>query len=412
MSLNLGNSVDFARATNSLAGDVLLQLQNILDRARGAREWVIQESSFAGIKFHIFKEAGPYNAGLASVQDSGGRRLAIFEFPFVDGQTTDDMGRKGYTFSFDCIIHGANYLEGFKALKERIDNDPTPGDLIHPVIGLVRAKPQSWTFLHEDKSRQAVIIKLEFIEHNFDVGEITVNPDQSSNTGVFKNALAAALQFVSKIGSVIDKVNAVQNIVTSFANTLRRDLEEVQLTLRGTLVSINASFNTDGSTDLPGALPINNGGSTTSDPTGDTGSASTVSVVASPNDPFESMRGTTTDVAVLTPQQAVDAVNAYRDQVSAMIKSIEDAGAELEFYDDILTLQASAIALQAACESGISSSRPRVIQYVTPRVMSVREVAFANGLDPERGGEIDQLNPSLDSLNQIDKGTMLLIPTT
>jgi hypothetical protein len=411
MSFDLNKPIDFARATNSLVGNQLLQIQNLLDKAKGVRQWVIEEAAFDGIKFHVFKESLDYSAGLSRVEDQGGRRLAVFKLPYVDGQTSDDLGREGYAWSFDAIIHGSNYRAAYKTLKERLENSAIPGDLIHPVNGRVRARPRSWSFVHEYQSRQAVLFRVEFIEHNFDIGQIEIRPDEAENTSVFKNALAAALQFVSKIGSVIDRVKAISNLATSVVNTFERDLAEVQLLLKNNLVSLNASFNIDGQTDIPGVLPVTNGGSTTSDPTGESGTASTVNVVTSPNDPFAALRGTTADVPLVTPQQAVDAANVYRARIDQQIQDIQAQDLELELYEDVLTLQASAIALQAAVEAGISSSRPRIKEFVVPFSMSVRMAAFMNGLTPDQGSEIDQLNPSLDSLNWIEKGTVLLIPT-
>lgn len=412
MSFDLNNSLDFAKATNSLAGNTLLQLQNILDRARGVRQWVIQESSFEGVRFHVFKDKADFSAGLSSVQDQGGRRKTVYKFLYTDGQSTDDQGRDGYVWTFDAIIHGNNYMAAYKQLIELLENRTQPGDLIHPVRGRVRAVPKSWQVTHESSSRRAVILRLEFIEHSFNIGEIELQSDKGPGQGVLKNSITNALAYIAKIGTIIDKVRAISNVATSFVNTVERDVAAVQESLRSNLQSVNASFNTDGSTDLPGALPINSGGSTTTDPTSSTGTASTVSVVASPNDPFLGTRGTTTNVAALSTQEVIDNANTYRQLVDTMIDNIVAGGQELELYDEIQILLGSAVALQDAVEAGIQSSKPKIIEYTTTREMSVREIAFANGLSPEDGYQIDQLNPTLDSLNAIAEGTTLLIPVS
>ena len=69
-----------------------------------------------------------------------------------------------------------------------------------------------------------------------------------------------------------------------------------------------------------------------------------------------------------------------------------------------------AVACQEVLQAGIASSRARLNTYTLPRLMSVREVAFANGLTPNEGEEIEIMNPALESANYIPKGTVLKIP--
>ena len=46
---------------------------------------------------------------LEQIADSGGRRLAIYEYPYIDGQRVDDLGRKGETYVFNLKFFGMNY---------------------------------------------------------------------------------------------------------------------------------------------------------------------------------------------------------------------------------------------------------------------------------------------------------------
>jgi hypothetical protein len=117
----------------------------------------------------------------------------------------------------------------------------------------------------------------------------------------------------------------------------------------------------------------------------------------------------------LAVEQLQKEVAALRTDVNTIIDllsaSANGAGA-LEFYEEILDLKDSAIQMQAVLETGIASSQARIIEYVTPQIMSLREVAFANGISLERVSELDQLNTFLQSTNFIEAGVSLRVPVS
>jgi hypothetical protein len=111
----------------------------------------------------------------------------------------------------------------------------------------------------------------------------------------------------------------------------------------------------------------------------------------------------------LTTQQVLAAVNAYSLLVQNIISNYKSNGLELTFYQDILNIQATAIALQDVAQSGIQSSLPQIINYTLAVDMSLREVAFANGLTPDDFPSLQQLNPDIDSVNNVSAGTILKV---
>ena len=105
-------------------------------------------------------------------------------------------------------------------------------------------------------------------------------------------------------------------------------------------------------------------------------------------------------------------IGITRTEIAGIISDLESSGAgqgSHEFFDNILSFRGMANDLQDAYEAGKQSSQVQVIKYVTPRIMSVREVAFENGLSPDDGIQIAYLNPELDSLNKIAKDTELRV---
>ena len=75
-----------------------------------------------------------------TISDSGGRRLAVYEYPYVDGQAVQDLGRKGERFTFNIKFFGNNYQLLFKDFIERVSRSTETGTLNHPVRGSFQAR--------------------------------------------------------------------------------------------------------------------------------------------------------------------------------------------------------------------------------------------------------------------------------
>jgi DNA circularisation protein len=404
MSFDLNNAAQFAAATQSTFASPLLRAQILLNEIRGVSKWQIQEAAYGvppfvkdvnPVRFHIFKKPDVFNAGLSQVSDTGGRRKAIYQFPYVDGQTTDDLGRSGETWSFDVIFFGPNYLQGWQNLYNQLLKS-TSGTLIHPVRGAFTAVPKSWTFTHESATRQALLMRIDFIEHNFNIGSPTSNPVAQTPLSFINTALNKISNLVSAINQIQTEINAtiqVKNEITAIVNDLITGYKT-------TLINFNLTFNNGSPINVPGAVP--------------TTTSTTISPVAVPaNNPFYNNQATNPNIAQAqsyTTQQAIKASNDYSAQVTSAIQTYKDNGLELSQYQSIFDIQGTAIALQNVLQSGLQNSQPTVLNYTLPVIMSLREVAFANGLEPDDMASILNLNPDLDSTNSIDAGTVLQVP--
>lgn len=399
---DLNNSADFAKVVLSDVGKLLGDFTG-----KNPADWDIQEGSFNGVVFHVFKSKSDWDGALGSITDTGGRRKAKFKFPYVDGQTTDDLGRLGEGFDLDILIHGPRYKNGLEALMREL-NKPTPGDLVHPVRGKIKCVMEHFQLLHSSEKRKAVAIRLTLIEHSFTIGGFDSKADST-----VKGALAQALDAIQKIQNVIQTVTgAIQ-----FANDVKSHFLTLLNDFKGgysqTVGKINTTYNRGGSVDIPALLPVNNGGTLNAD-----GSIknSNFPTASSPSDPFANIpvsSVTTATATAIATSQLIKETNALRANLTTIIDelsaSVGGAGS-LIFYSEILDLKTSAIILQQALEKGISSSQTRLIKYTTPRIMSLREVAFANGVDVDRVYDLEVLNPQLLSTNFIEKGTEIQVP--
>lgn len=93
----------------------------------------LRPNSFRGVPFNV--EEG----GL-----SGGRRIALFEFPKRDDPFPEDMGRRARRFTITGYVVGPNYTIERDALIFALEQEG-PGILVHQTLGqrLVVAEPFS-----------------------------------------------------------------------------------------------------------------------------------------------------------------------------------------------------------------------------------------------------------------------------
>lgn len=398
---DLNDARDFQALTlGSVAG--VLQTLSLL--GRDPSKWDILEGSYNGVLFHVFQSKSAYQAGLSQISDTGGRRKVKYQYPYKDGQTTDDLGRLPESFEIEVLIHGNRYMQGFSALLREL-NKPTPGDLVHPVRGKIRCVPENYQVTHSSDSRKAVAMRITFIEHNFTIGDIRDFKDTS-----VKGALSRALEIFAQVNNIITNITGAVLFAKSLRNQIVQGLTDYRNRFGTTLANMNLTFNNRGSADIPGLLPVNQGG--TRNPDG-TAASTTFTTVLSPSDKFAQIPiSEETGTALAVSKITKDVVQLRIDletQINLIKNGAQGQGA-LEFYDDILTLKNTAILMQDALEKGIASSRAQIVDFAVPRLMTLREVCFEIGISVERVVELDLLNPDLESTNFLPRDLIIKVP--
>lgn len=400
---DLSKAQDFRAATLGSAAGVL---QTLALAGRDPSKWDILEGSYNNVLFHVFQSKTTYQAEMPKISDRGGRRKVKYKYPYKDGQTTDDLGREAESFDIEVLFHGPRYMEGFTALKKELDK-PTPGTLVHPVRGNIKCVYETHEIVHESQSRMALMIRVTFIEHNFTIGDLRDFKDTS-----VKGALSRALDAFSAIDTAITNVLGVAIFANSLKNQINQDLTDYKNQFGTTLTNLNQIFNKNSSSDIPGLLPVNDGGNRN---VNGTLASTNFTVATSPNDVISSITISDTTETALAVNKITKDVVTLRQSLSVIIEEMSDAAngqGALELYDDILALKNTAILMQDALETGVASSQAQVISYTTPRDMSLREVAFLNGLEVDRVVDLDLLNPQLDSINLLFKGTIVQVPVS
>lgn len=453
-NIDLNKAEDFARLTMSSPLELAGQLGALIQAlGRNKDEWEILEGKYRGGRknaedayFHIFtKKTDPtYQAGVQRVVDQGGRRKAKFAYPYVDGHTTDDLGRRGAEFTVDCVIHGNNYKWGLKKLQKEID-DPIPGELMHPVLGIIPCSIENFSRVHEHSARNAVTLTLHFTEHNFSAEELSFIIAKPTT----RSALQETIAMIQRLTAAIAAIKQIAGIAQGVVNTIRAHYEALTATFQD-LVADSASAYGVTARDVAAVLPLQQGGNlvprsrvgdnpSTLLTSGVGGTSITdgnfirvsdrFTAIVAPADPFANLPlDLLSDVArqAIEQTQLERRVESMREQTSALLKAV-DEGIELTQSASagllgraaaaVVTLTDARVTALAACDSiaqvlraGAASGRPQIINYRLQRDMSIREVAFENGLSADDGNDISLLNPFIESVNNIPKDTVLKVP--
>jgi len=406
-NLDLSNAADFAKLTVGGAAGLLS-----LFTGRGSTAWDIQEGAYyhnpnSRVLFHVFQSAVDYNAAVDQITDSGGRRNAKFLFPYKDGQLTEDLGKTPESFDINILLFGNRYMAAFNLLMQEL-NDPEPGILEHPIRGFITCKMESYTILHSSETRKAMAIRLNMVEHSFNGFLSYGTPPTTAPSALQK--LADAFK---KIDNAITRVEATLLAVRTVKNFIKQLLGEYKNRFASTGNNMNRTFNPGG--QIPALLPVQDGGiQGANGEVIDTG----ITAAVSPNDTLASLPIEFTDTALgqaLATEQIFKDIETNRSQLTAIIAQLESlAGGQgaLEFYDVILDLRETAIDMQDAFEKCKQSSQIKLIDYVVPRVMTVREIAFANGVAVDDASQILLLNEEFQSANYFSKGDRVRLAVT
>lgn len=109
-------------------------------------------ASFRGVPFKV--ESG---------SRTGGRRLALHEFPKRNEPYAEDMGRRGRRFPVTGYVIGEDFQALALALATALDAEGA-GTLVHPTMGAFQVKCESFT-QHESRDKGRVVdFEMNFVE--------------------------------------------------------------------------------------------------------------------------------------------------------------------------------------------------------------------------------------------------------
>lgn len=388
-------------------------------------QWNLRRGVYIGnttkqsiVFFYEEKDPNPtQRTAVDQVTDSGGRRLAIFEYPYVDGQKIVDMGRKGETHVFNIKFFGLNYQQLFNQFIDVVLNQNEQGTIIHPIRGALIVKFRDYEFIHRHDEWNAVTIKATFVEDSTGA----INTIQTKNASQ-DSALRSALQFLtttqSTISTGITEVSAALLLPSAISAAMKNRLTSIVGQASRLLGQLAATFSSStqlqqlasqsqnlvgGITSLSAGTVVEGNSQASLPPVYQVGFDSTT------QDAIDGQLSNFVNANQITPQQAVFNANQSRLAISAAIAEIE-TNLGNDGYDLVVQYRGLAVSIQQATESAIAATQSLVKIFVTPTPMSLRTIAKLSGLDPDRQNDIEQLNPYLASVNYVPAGVKVTVP--
>lgn len=374
--------------------------------------------------FYAVKDKDPsQKTAIDTITDGGGRRIAVYEYPYRDGQALADLGRKGETYTFNIKFFGANYQALFNKFIDVVVNNSEGGTLVHPIRSTTSGIPVrfvDYEFVHRYDEWNSVTIKATFREDNTDALALHNTLTQSSDSAL-RQALQAITSAQSFIGSAIFEVGALLLLPSAIQNAMEQRLSSITGAASALLGKLAATFSSDAALHNV-ATQSNTVGSVTNLTSGTVLSTTTGSSQSANLPPvYQVGFDITTETAIqaqissfinanqITPQQAVYAANQSRASITVAITEVQTNFGN-EGYQIELTYRDLANYIQAAVEAAIAAAQGLVTTYTVPYPMSLRMIAQLNKLSPDDGNAIEALNPYLQSVNLIAAGTVLTVP--
>lgn len=393
---------------------------------------------------------------VVGTKDAYGRAVSVAEVPYVSGGIVEDLGGRPVRYSLQVVFFGEDYED---RLFQAIDafNTFGPGELVHPVIGVIKAAQcVNFEVTHSAPEPDACTVQVEFIESGdpvvfwceagaddvqFEVGALgdtaldQMAASLSETVQALRDALPLAefdalrqsmlgplLYFTSQVQGVIasglevmdyprawaSDIAALSNGVLSIISTPGRVMDEWRAII-SVFKNIGAQWgfgSSSGGYSWPATSPAQPG----SVPT-EAQAQLTVRAYLSVNhasacaDAAASLLASEAATPTLSPAEIETVTAAARDEINAAITAVR-AALPLEKARAITEpLKDLALALQKAAQA-IIERRPPLIYRTLDGAGNLRLIAHLWYGDHTRAPELARLN-NLRLPNALSKGDVL-----
>lgn len=173
----------------------------------------LQQGRFRGVDFLIDSHGA-----------SGGRRLALHEYPLRDLPYAEDIGRKAREFSIECYVLGADYMAARDRLIEALEAEGT-GALVHPYLGSRRVAVRDYRLTESTRDGGLARFSITFVES----GE-RAEPNSRLNTASIVDSRAddAIAAVESDFASVFSTAGQPEFVRTASTGTLGDVLSAIE----------------------------------------------------------------------------------------------------------------------------------------------------------------------------------------
>ena len=213
----------------------------------------LRHASFRGVAFEVDDH-----------RVTGGRRVAVHEYPLNEQTETEDLGRMANRFEINAYVIGPDYISARDRLEAELAK-PGPAALVHPYRGDLQVVVLEYSLRESTREGGMAAFQIQLIEH-VPARLPTEGRDTQARLGAAAKSATAALeaQFASQItianDAERDALGATQSEllgkVVSLPSDLLAEASRAERQLRQALLDpvANARAVVRQYVDLPGTL--------------------------------------------------------------------------------------------------------------------------------------------------------------
>lgn len=169
--------------------------------------------------------------GVSSIAISMGRKIAVHEYPYVDGVYAEDLGAKGKAFHvMGFIVDGGGAYGGKGTLKQQLEEFEKAamqwgdGEFIHPTLG---ARPKMCLLnleIEQDQQGRVAALRFTLLENKVKPTAMVVPNTQAQTIALSAIARKATLlETLMMIKGAVRSVRAgILSVVNRFTTTVRQ----------------------------------------------------------------------------------------------------------------------------------------------------------------------------------------------
>src|SRR4051812_39444914 len=93
-----------------------------------------------------------------------GRRNQLHEYPLRDEPYAEDLGKKAREYTINAFVIGDDYISSRDALISAIEDNDSPGTLVHPTLGTKSVVPKDCRVIYSNQEGRMERFTLTFVE--------------------------------------------------------------------------------------------------------------------------------------------------------------------------------------------------------------------------------------------------------
>jgi prophage DNA circulation protein len=204
----------------------------------------LRPASFRGVAFNVDEH-----------ELEGGRRVAIYEFPFRDDPDTRDLGRKVRHYHVTAYVLGDDYFARRDALLAALDGSDQPGTLVHPYLGTKSVRCDAFRLRETKAAGRLATFTIAFCESGVSPSPQAVTDTASAVLARCDDANAALVASFGSLFAVSGVAQFVQQAAAALTvgfNTAAQVLRQVNQAITQPLATLASLTGTGSSASAIG----------------------------------------------------------------------------------------------------------------------------------------------------------------